>query len=61
MIKVSLLVSAALFTGAVVLNTSDAPVNLSACDVDNRGEAIAWAKQNPGVTYTAACHGLSGG
>jgi hypothetical protein len=60
MIKLSLLVLAALVTGAVVFNAPGASAKLSACDVDSRGEAIAWAKQNPGVGYTAACHGLSG-
>jgi hypothetical protein len=60
MIKLFVLVSAALVTGAVVFNDPRAPAKISACDVDSRGEAIVWAKQNPGVGYTAACHGLSG-
>jgi hypothetical protein len=60
MIKLSLLVSAALVTGAVMFNAPDAPAKLSACDVDSRGEVIVWANQNPGVGYSAACHGLAG-
>ena len=45
MIKLSLLVSAALFTGAVVFNAPRAPAKLSAWDVDSRGESIVWANQ----------------
>lgn len=60
MIKLSLLVSAALVTGAVVFDAPHAPAKVSACDVDSRGEAIVWANQNPGVRHTAACHGPSG-
>ncbi len=60
MIKLFHLVSAALVTGAVVFNAPHAPAKLSACDVDSRGEAIVWANQNPGVRYTAVCHGLIG-
>lgn len=60
MIKLSLLASAALVTGAVVFNAPHAPAKLSACDVDSRGEAIVWANQNPGVSYSSACQGSSG-
>lgn len=60
MIKLSLFISVALVTGAVVFEAPHAPARLSACDVDSRGEAIVWANQNPGVGYTMACRGLSG-
>jgi hypothetical protein len=60
MIKLSLLVSAALVMGAIVFGATNAHAKLSACDVDTRGEAAVWANQNPGVGYKAACHGLSG-
>jgi hypothetical protein len=60
MIKLSLLVSAALVMGAIVFDATHASAKLSACDVDNRGEAAVWANQNPGVGYKAACRGLSG-
>ncbi len=61
MIKLSLLVSAALVTGAVVFSAAHAPAKILACDVDSRGEAIIWANQNPGIAHTAACHGLNDG
>ena len=60
MIKLSLLVSAALAMGAIVIDATNAPAKLAACDVDNRGEAAVWANQNPGVGYKTACLGLSG-
>jgi hypothetical protein len=60
MIKLSLLVSAALVMGTIVFDATNASTKLSACDVDNRGEAAVWANQNPGVGYKTACHDLSG-
>lgn len=58
MVKFFLLGAAALVMGAVVFSAPDADAKLSACDVDGRGEAIIWAKQNPGVSYKEACQGL---
>ena len=55
MIKLSLFISVALVTGAVVFEAPHAPARLSAGDVDSRGEAIGSANQNPGVGYTTAC------